>query len=36
MHIHDYSLSQLKNKVAGKDHLVSNFIDDAIKLTHVL
>ena len=32
---HDYSVSQLWNKVFGNDHLVSNFIDDAIKLMHV-
>ena len=33
MYIHDYSTSQLKNKVVGKDHLGSSFVNVAIKLT---
>ena len=33
MHVHDYSVSRLRNKAVGKDHQVSNFVDDAIKLS---
>ena len=32
MHAHDFAISQLHNKVLGKDWLVSSFVDGAIKL----
>ena len=35
MHVHDYSISQLRDEVVGKDHPVSNFVD-GIKLMHML
>ena len=34
MQVHDYSVSQLQNKAVGKDHLVSNLVDDAIANAH--
>ena len=44
MHVHDYSVpysvsysvSHVRNKPVGMDHLVSQFGNDAVKLTHML
>ena len=36
LHVHDYSVSRLRNKAVGRAHLVGNFVDEAVMLTFVL